>query len=190
MKIKLALSFWVVLMMTTSILLTPLSVRAAVPSPTIREVRATNEKATADQIEDATRKVEYPLPYPGILPDHPLFPLKRFRDWMLEKLIADPVRKAEFYILQADKRLNMAVFLKGQGKDKLAAESVTLSLSFRRKVLRELSAVKGGGKIIPGYVLDRLEKSIAKHIEVLTELGHAKEASEVVQLGAQAAGLK
>ncbi len=61
-------------------------------------------------------KVEYNLPYPGILPDHPLYFLKQLRDKILDFLITDPVKKAEFYILQADKRLSMGIALTDEKK--------------------------------------------------------------------------
>ena len=34
--------------------------------------------------------VDYNLPYPGILPDHPLYPLQKIRDWLLVTFTRDP----------------------------------------------------------------------------------------------------
>ena len=48
----------------------------------------------------------YLLPYPGMLPDNPLYMLKAMRDRVINFLIADSQKKAEFYLLQSDKRLN------------------------------------------------------------------------------------
>ena len=51
-------------------------------------------------------QIDYQLPYPGrILPDHPLWPLKAFRDklWLLVTL--NRSRQAELLLLFADKRL-------------------------------------------------------------------------------------
>ncbi len=66
-----------------------------------------SESAGLTQVET----VDYTLPYPGILPDNPLYPLKAFRDRMVSVLIADPVKKSLFNLLQADKRLQSAVYL-------------------------------------------------------------------------------
>lgn len=56
-------------------------------------------------------EVEYVLPYPGILPDNPLYSLKASRDRIISFFIADPVKKSEFDLLQADKRLQAGIFL-------------------------------------------------------------------------------
>lgn len=168
----------------------PITVLAIPPTAPAEKTVQTKSNAVPQVVSEKPTKLEYTLPYPGILPDHPLFVLKRFRDWMLEMLIADPVRRGEFYILQADKRLNMAVFLKEQGKEKLVAESVALSLSFRKRAIEQFINAKSAGKPLPGHVLDRLEKSLAKHAEVLTDLGYTTEAGEAASFTARAAELK
>ncbi|MDO8451628.1 MAG: DUF5667 domain-containing protein [bacterium] len=114
-------------------------------------------------------KQQYLLPYPGILPDHPLYFLKRFRDWILESLIVDPVRKAEFYILQADKHLNMGTFLLEKGNIVLALEMISSGETFMEKAVLSLKEVKAGGREIPGHVGERLMRSMVKHGEVLEE---------------------
>ena len=55
-----------------------------------------------------TQTEEYILPYPGILLDHPLYFLKNLRDQVMEFLISDPTKKAEFSLLQSDKFLAMS----------------------------------------------------------------------------------
>ena len=93
-------------------------VYAAVPSsnvtgsPTIAATPAPVVKA-GTVIE---KKQEYLFPLPGILPDHPLYFPKQVRDGIMDRLIVDPLRKAEFLVLQADKRLNMGKVLVEQGK--------------------------------------------------------------------------
>jgi hypothetical protein len=116
------------------------------------------------------QKVEYTLPFPGMLPDHPLYFLKRFRDTILEKLIADPIRKAEFYILQGDKRLQMGVSLFAAGKPTLGESTVSKAEKYLELAVTGLSSYKKNGGVVPTYVVERLEKSTAKHQEVLTEL--------------------
>lgn len=116
------------------------------------------------------QKEEYLLPYPGILPDHPLYFLKALRDRILEALIVDPLRKSEFYLLQADKRLNMAIFAGNRGAAAQVAQSVTSAEQFMERTVQGLVAFKNAGSQVPASTVDRLEKSLVKHAEVLDEL--------------------
>lgn len=112
-------------------------------------------------------KIEYILPYPGILPDHPLYTLKLIRDRILDFLIVDPLRKAEFYILQADKRLGMGISLLNKGNVELAEKTVSKGEKYLFQAVERLSVLKNMNKEIPGYVVERLAKAAAKHEEVL-----------------------
>jgi hypothetical protein len=115
-------------------------------------------------------KVEYTLPYPGILPDHPLYFMKRFRDVVLEMVIVEPVRKSEFYILQGDKRLQMGSMLVEQKKFALAESTVSKAEKYIEKAVTGLTTYKTSGGIIAPYVVEHAELAIAKHMEVLKEL--------------------
>src|SRR3989304_4320145 len=59
--------------------------------------------------------VEYDLPYPGILPDHPLYFLKLIRDKILILSARNLTKKSELYLLFADKHLSMGQLLRGKG---------------------------------------------------------------------------
>src|SRR5260370_21185893 len=69
----------------------------------------------------AANMVEYNLPYPGLLPDNFLYPLKTFRDKIISFFISDPLKKASFDVLQSDKRIAAAQALEKEekGKDSL-----------------------------------------------------------------------
>jgi len=114
--------------------------------------------------------VDYQLPYPGILTDHPLYILKNLRDRILEALIADPVKKSEFYLLQSDKFLAMGLAYEGSGKWEMVKNMVELSQANMTRAVTKLVETKNSGALVPGYTVDRLEKSVAKHIEVLNDL--------------------
>src|SRR3989344_6985739 len=73
------------------------------PSSEEYDYGVTATDSATDQVE------EYTLPYPGILPDNLLYPIKVFRDRIVSFLISDPLKKAEFNLLQADKRLQAGV---------------------------------------------------------------------------------
>lgn len=115
----------------------------------------------------AAKKIEYLLPYPGALPDSPLYMLKTLRDRILDVLIVDPIRKAEFYLLQADKRLNMGIFLVAQNKQVLAEQTISKGEKYMLQTVHGLVAVKTGGKDVPAYLVERVETSLAKHVEEL-----------------------
>lgn len=114
-------------------------------------------------------KTEYFLPYPGILPDHPLYFVKRARDRILDFLIVDPIRKAEFYILQADKYIGMGTLLIEKGKTELGKQMIEEGERYFPKVVIILNEAKQNGKEFPDYLLERLTKSLAKHEEVIIE---------------------
>lgn len=115
-------------------------------------------------------QVDYTLPYPGILVDSPLYFLKQWRDSVMEWLIADPVRKVEFYVLQSDKNLNAGILLNGQGKQTLASQVITGASSDMQKAVTLAGSLKDQGKSVPAYDVEHLTNSIAKHEEVLTDM--------------------
>ena len=154
-------------------LASPSVVLAKSVKPTIVMEETKSPKMEAGDVLAAMqdkKKSDYLLPYPGILLDSPLYFLKKLRDQILEKLIVDPIRKAEFHLLQADKFLNMGISLNDQKKVALAGTVIARAETYMQQTVNELLAIKGNGTQIPGNVVDRLEKSIAKHIEVLEEL--------------------
>lgn len=138
------------------------------PAPTVAALSV--ESSIVKNTSVKKLGADYILPYPGILPDHPLYFLKRFRDFILDTLIVDPVRKSEFYILQADKRLTMGVALSDKANAVLSEQVVSRGEKYMQQAVSGLSIVKTGGKDIPGYVIDKLEQALGKHHDVITEL--------------------
>lgn len=111
----------------------------------------------------------YALPYPGILPDHPLYFLKSMRDTMVEWLISDPLRKAEFFAVQSDKSMNTALFMMQKNNLSLVIATVTQASEYRLKALSQMQlAVDAGKNTQP--LLEKLRQAIVKHQEVLTDL--------------------
>lgn len=152
----------------------PVSAFAATPTPTpqpsvMKEKTATNSSADAQE-EVTETKAEYTLPYPGILPDHPLYFLKKLRDQIMERLIADPIRKMEFYMLQADKSINTGVFLAAKQNESLTAEAVLRGKAFVSQAIESASALKAEGKEVPPYLIERFGNALAKYQEVLGQL--------------------
>lgn len=123
--------------------------------------------------------VEYTLPYPGLLPDSPLYVFKQMRDWIMEKLIADPLKKTEFYILQGDKRLNMGMMLNQNGKAVLGEQIISKGSKYMNNAMQQLSVLKSQGKDVPAYIIDKITRSLAKHEEIIQgELNRAGDAQK------------
>lgn len=134
-------------------------------------VSTTVEKtASLTSGEVMMKKPEYPLPFPGILPDHPLYFIKRFRDQVMERLIVDSVSKAKFYILMADKHIQMAVLLDEKGNTMLAGTMATKAEIYLGQAYEKLIALKGSEKELPGFMVEHLMNAATKHVEVLTGL--------------------
>lgn len=141
---------------------------AAPPKPYITEAPSPTPTPTA--VVAAAKKVEYLLPYPGILPDNPLYWLKRIRDAILDKLIVDPVRRIEFLILQADKRLGMGTMLFEQNKAVLAEQTISKGEVYLEQAVNNLRDLKQKGDAVPPYVIEKITLATQKHIEVLNDL--------------------
>lgn len=113
----------------------------------------------------------YELPYPGLLPESPLYPLKMIRDRIVGFLIADPIRKAEFSILQADKRLNTAIYLlsKSKGKEQLAASTISKSENYLEEAIAQIEEAGRQGKDI-SEIKKQLSLSLGVHEKELKKI--------------------
>ncbi len=116
-----------------------------------------------------TPSIEYFLPYPGILPDHPLYPIKVFRDRVVGFLISDPVKQIEFNLLMADKRLNMGVFLSERGKEALAQTTISKSEKYLLQAVEDFGAIYGKREGL-AVLREKLENATVKHEDVITKL--------------------
>ncbi|MBI4226482.1 hypothetical protein HY612_05210 [Candidatus Roizmanbacteria bacterium] len=110
--------------------------------------------------------VEYNLPYPGILPDHPLFFIKKIRDKILEWTTRDSLKKADLYLLFSDKRIAMAMVLAKNGKDKHAVTAFMQGEQYFSKIPPLVETSKKQGVTASSDFIQRLKLSSAKHKEV------------------------
>ncbi len=123
--------------------------------------------------------VEYQLPYPGILPGSPLYSIKMIRDRIIETLTSDPVKKANFYLLQADKRTASALMLYEKGDEKMAETTLTKAQKYLEKSLAKAQEAKNSGKDV-GDIFARIKDSSTKQkqeIEILSGKSEEKEAT-------------
>jgi hypothetical protein len=114
---------------------------------------------------------EYVLPYPGLLPDHPLYTFKVARDGLVGLLITDSAKKASFDILQADKRLAEAKALIEKDKKKYPLAETTLSKgeNYMEEAITKTKEAKKEG-IATSDLEVTLFKSVRKHKKIIAEL--------------------
>jgi len=109
--------------------------------------------------------VDYYLPYPGILPDHPLYWLKMIRDRVQLWLTTNPLAKAEKLLLYADKRLGAGWALVEGNKKELGVTTLTKAEKYLERAVMETKKLGEGGDEM--RFKERLGKATMKHKEVL-----------------------
>jgi len=144
---------------------------ALVASSVVSSQELSIKEATESSIVDnAEKRVEYQLPYPGLLPDSPLYFLKALRDAIVDFLISDPLKKADFYLLAADKRLNAGAYLvKNKNKYELAESAISKGENYFEKAITKAKEAKKQGMDIGG-IRSRLLLSSQKHQEIINDL--------------------
>lgn len=116
-----------------------------------------------------TPQGNYELPYPGLLPDSPIYFLRAIRDKTVSFLISDPKKKAEFNLLQADKRLNAGVYLVTKNKIPLALSTISKAQNYFEQAIQKIKEAKSQG-MEATEIISRLINSSKKHQEVLKSL--------------------
>ena len=112
----------------------------------------------------------YTLPYPGILPNHRLYPLKSVRDRLLEWFTRDLNKKAELYLLYADKRIWMAQMLGDQNEWQLAEDTASKAEKYllkSRDAVTQSRAIGGSPNVA---FLAKIKKAPYKQYEILRNL--------------------
>ncbi len=163
----------------------PVSVFALTPSPTSVITKEATEETRVPTAAIVQAQSTYALPYPGILPDHPLFFLKQVRDAIVERLISDPLRKAEFFAVQSDKAVNTAIFMMGKKNTPLVITALIQAGEYRLKALQQLQIATEAGKDTQP-VVEKMRQAIVKHQETIAELQlqAGTEAGKFTELGA------
>lgn len=115
------------------------------------------------------KHVEYDLPFPGILPDSPLYFLKVIRDNLLNVLIADPLKKADYSLLMADKRLASANALVDKKNYALAITTLSKAGNYFDKAIQSSAKAKAEGRDV-GQILDKLLVASQKHQEIIYQM--------------------
>lgn len=111
--------------------------------------------------------VIYNLPYPGILPDNPLYIFKAIRDQLMIFGTRDNVKKAQLYLLLSDKRIAMAIELAKKGKEKQAVETAGRAEKYFFQIPQLLTDAKKQGSGSSSEFIQTLKLSNEKHREIL-----------------------
>lgn len=127
-------------------------------------------ESSGASITTPQQKVIYDLPYPGILPDHPLYVIKIVRDRITEFLTRDNLKKAQLYLLYSDKRVAMAMSLAKKGKSQQAITSFEKAEKYFVKIPGLIIDIKKQGSHTPSSFVETLKQSNAKHAELIGEL--------------------
>lgn len=108
----------------------------------------------------------YPLPYPGFLPDHPLYFLKMIRDRVRLWLTRDALARADLQLQYADKRVTAALALAEKGKIGLAASTATKAEVYFEQAIVEAERSEREGQDTSGF-WERVRLASQKHEQVL-----------------------
>lgn len=111
--------------------------------------------------------VKYDLAFPGVLPDHPFYKLKVLRDKITLFLTRDTMKKAQYHLLLADKRIHMSAILADKGQIELAKET---ALKGENEYTLLVFLFKDEVKKPDKKLFERLKKAALKHQEVLRSI--------------------
>lgn len=119
--------------------------------------------------DPAMTKVEYYLPYPGMLPDNPMYRLKAVRDKVGLLLSRGGLTRANKELLYADKRIGAAQVLVEGGKAGLGVSTATKAEKYLEKAVNRVINLSREGKDVKSMLMT-LSNASSKHAEILEGL--------------------
>lgn len=133
--------------------------------------------------------VSYDLPYPGILPDNPLYLLKVIRDNLIGFFVSGNIKKAEYDLLMADKRLVSANYLVEKKNYQLAITTLSKAGNYFDQAIQLAAQAKTQGQNA-SEVLNKLFDAAQKHQQVIYQMsqktkGDVKYNLELLQVRAK-----
>jgi len=90
---------------------------------------------------------DYALPYPGVLPDSPVWIAKDWRDRIVSWFIFDKEKKAKYYLFLADKRLAAGKMLSDFGQTDLGRKTFESADWFLKKAAADAESI-GADKLL------------------------------------------
>ncbi len=117
----------------------------------------------------AAQMVQYYLPYPGILPDSPLYKIKAVRDMVVLWTTFNPAARAQKQLLYADKRIGAALALTEGSKSSLGTSTATKAEKYLEQAVDWAVRETKNGHDVKSF-LHTLDNATAKHLEILDTL--------------------
>jgi len=114
-------------------------------------------------------EILYYLPYPGILPDHPLYSFKMIRDRIWLWLTSGAEKKAETVLLFADKRLGAGRFLIEGNKIDLGITTIEKAEKYLEQAVLNLEEAKKQGEDV-SVLAKKIKTAAEKHQELISDL--------------------
>lgn len=111
-------------------------------------------------------EVNYYLPYPGMLPDHPLYWVKMVRDKLREYVLFRLERKVEYWAFLADKRIGAGKVLMEGGKGEKGVVTYRKASGYLKKAVTGVEELVSEG-VETGALTNKIEQATLKYIEVL-----------------------
>jgi hypothetical protein len=107
-----------------------------------------------------------------MLPDNPLYFLKVARDAIVKLLIIDPLKKAQFSLLTAEKRMYAGQMLVTKGKQELALDTIEKGNIYIYDALSAIKKAKAASPKNPGIqsFLSQSKTAVLKNEEILKNL--------------------
>lgn len=124
----------------------------------------------AQEVASESAKNNYQLPYPGLLPDNPLYFFKTLRDKIEDFLISDPLIKASFDLSNADKRLSTGLALFEKKKYELTESTISKGENYFEEGIKNLEQSRREGRQIDPSLIVAYDSSARKHKEILEGL--------------------
>lgn len=118
---------------------------------------------------ESGQKIDYFLAYPGILPDHFLYPVKMARDRIWLWVTFNPLKKAELMLLLSDKRLGAGEVLVNGNKVELGISTLTKGEKYLQRAVAQGEIAREKGENTQVF-FDQLKLAVQKHEEVLLDL--------------------
>jgi len=122
--------------------------------------------------------VDYQLPYPGMLPDNPLYFLKVMRDNLTAFFLSKPIDKANFDLLQSDKNVQASYLIVTQqpGKTLLAFQTFSQAQDYFDQALTQAQNAKKQGYSTKDFA-GKLSNANQKHEQILQALAQERHQS-------------
>ena len=136
----------------------------------VSETEASGSMEESQNTVHAQEAVDYPLTWPGLLPDHFLYPIKMVRDRLLLFFTTNPLKKAELLLKLADKRVWAAKMLLDKEKEELASTTATKAERYLERAHDQAKLAQENGQDVSAF-FEKLSLASRKHEEVLVEAG-------------------